>query len=166
MNGPEETYRIGQGSDLHRLVEGRPLVLGGVSVPFEKGLLGHSDADVLTHAVTNAVLGALGLGDIGRHFPDDDPAYEGADSLELLRVAAELMERAGYEAANVDATIVAPRPKLTPFVDRMAENLAKVLGVERGRVNVKATTNEGLGPEGRGEAMSAQAAVLLRRRGR
>ena len=153
--------RIGQGYDVHRLTEGRALVLGGVTVPWEKGLLGHSDADVLTHAVMDALLGAAGLGDIGKHFPDTDPAYKGADSLKLLARVAALLEERGYAVGNVDATILAQRPKLAPHIPAMRENLAWVMGISPDQVNVKATTEEGLGFTGSGEGMAAHAVCLL-----
>ena len=153
--------RIGHGYDVHRLVEGRKLILGGVEIPFEKGLLGHSDADVLTHAVMDALLGAAGLGDIGRLFPDTDPAYAGADSLVLLDAVMERLRAAGYRVGNVDATILAQRPKLAPHIPAMRANLARRMGVEPGRVNVKATTEEKLGFTGSGEGMAAHAVCLL-----
>lgn len=153
--------RIGQGYDVHRLVEGKRLILGGVEIPWEKGLLGHSDADVLTHAVMDALCGAAGLGDIGTLFPDSDPRYAGADSIALLRQVAALLREKGYAVVNVDAALIAQRPKIAPYKAEMAENLAGALGVERDRVNVKATTEEGLGFTGDGSGMAAQAAVLL-----
>ena len=153
--------RIGHGYDVHRLTEGRKLILGGVDIPWEKGLLGHSDADVLTHAVMDALLGAAGLGDIGRHFPDSDPAYAGADSLKLLAHVVELLEERGFSVGNVDATILAQRPKLAPYIPQMRDNLARVMGVEPEQVNVKATTEEGLGFTGSGEGMAAHAVCLL-----
>ena len=153
--------RIGHGYDVHRLVQGRKLILGGVEVPWEMGLLGHSDADVLTHAVMDALLGAAGLWDIGHAFPDTDPAYEGISSLILLERVMEQLERRGLRVGNVDATILAQRPKLAPHIPRMAENLARVMKVEPGRVNVKATTEEGLGFTGSGEGMAAHAVALL-----
>ncbi len=153
--------RIGHGYDVHRLTEGRKLILGGVEIPYEKGLLGHSDADVLTHAVMDALLGAAGLGDIGGAFPDSDPLYEGISSLLLLdRVMEKLAER-GFSVGNVDATIAAQRPKLAPHIPAMRENLATRLGIPPDRVNVKATTEEGLGFTGSGEGMSAHAVCLL-----
>ncbi|MBI1318229.1 MAG: 2-C-methyl-D-erythritol 2,4-cyclodiphosphate synthase [Candidatus Hydrogenedens sp.] len=154
-------YRIGQGYDLHRLEEGRELILAGVSIPFDKGLMGHSDADVLCHAVTDALLGALARGDIGSHFPDNDPAYKGADSVDLLQRIVRVVTGAGYKVENLDCTVVAERPKLRDYIDRMRQNLAEVLGVPTSHVSVKAKTNEGVGPEGRGEAISAQVVVLL-----
>ena len=153
--------RIGHGYDVHRLVEGRKLILGGVDIPYEKGLLGHSDADVLVHAVMDALLGAAGLGDIGRHFSDSDPAYAGADSLNLLDHVMELLREHGWKVGNVDATILAQRPKLAPYIPVMQENLATLMLVEPGRVNVKATTEEKLGFTGSGEGMAAHAVCLL-----
>ena len=153
--------RIGHGYDVHRLVEGRRLILGGVEVPHTLGLLGHSDADVLTHAVMDALLGAAGLGDIGRHFPDTDPAYAGADSLKLLDHVVELLGARGWQVGNVDATILAQRPKLAPHIPRMRANLATRMGIREDRVNVKATTEEGLGFTGAGEGMAAHAVALL-----
>ena len=151
--------RFGMGYDVHRLVEGRKLILGGVDVPFEKGLLGHSDADVLLHAVSDALLGAAALGDIGRHFPDTDPAYKGADSRKLLAHVRGLLTEHGYAIGNVDATIVAQRPKLMSFSPQMTKNIAETLGVELDQVNVKATTEEKLGFTGSGEGISAYAVV-------
>ncbi|MGM9605979.1 MAG: 2-C-methyl-D-erythritol 2,4-cyclodiphosphate synthase [Oscillospiraceae bacterium] len=153
--------RIGQGYDVHRLVEGRKLILGGVEVPFERGLLGHSDADVLTHAVMDALLGAAGLGDIGQHFPDSDPAYAGADSLRLLAAVMEKLTAAGWQVGNVDATVIAQRPKLATFLPQMRQNLALIMGVLPDQINVKATTEEGLGFTGSGEGIAAQAVALL-----
>lgn len=153
--------RIGQGYDVHRLVEGRPLILGGVTIPFERGLLGHSDADALLHAITDALLGAAGLGDIGRHFPDDDPRYAGADSRVLLRAAVGLLRENGWKVGNVDATVVAQRPKIAPHVAAMVDKIAADLGIGRDRVNVKGKTNEALGYLGRGEAIEAQAVALI-----
>ncbi|HOE67838.1 MAG TPA: 2-C-methyl-D-erythritol 2,4-cyclodiphosphate synthase [Candidatus Hydrogenedentes bacterium] len=153
--------RVGLGYDLHRLVEGRPLILGGVMVPWEKGLFGHSDADVLAHAITDALLGAAALGNIGQHFPDTDPAYKDADSLRLLAEAAAMLRGSGYAIVNVDANIVAQRPKLNPHIDSMRQNIAACLGLPVDRVSVKAKTNEEVGPEGRGEAISAQAVALV-----
>ena len=156
--------RIGHGYDVHRLVEGRDLILGGVKIPYEKGLLGHSDADVLLHAVSDALLGAAGMGDIGRHFPDTDPAYKGADSLKLLACVVEKIRNAGYGISNVDVTMIAQKPKLMPYIDQMQENIAKTLGVELSRVNVKATTEEHLGFTGDGSGMSCHAVCLLENR--
>lgn len=153
--------RIGQGYDVHRLTEGRKLILGGVEIPWEKGLLGHSDADVLTHAVMDALSGAAKLGDIGKLFPDTDPQYAGADSIGLLRQVAELLKERGYAVVNVDAVLIAQRPKIAPYRERMEENLAAALGVDRDQVNVKATTEEGLGFTGDGSGMAAQAVALL-----
>lgn len=156
--------RIGHGYDVHRLVEGRKLILGGVEVPFEKGLDGHSDADVLTHAVMDAVLGGAALGDIGRHFPDTDPAYAGADSLELARHVARILAQAGWKVANLDATLLCQRPKLAPYIPAMRENLAQALGLEVEAVSVKATTEEHLGFTGQGLGIAAHAVALLERR--
>lgn len=153
--------RIGQGYDVHRLISDRKLILGGVEVPFERGLLGHSDADVLTHAVMDALLGAAGLGDIGQHFPDSDPAYAGADSLRLLTAVMEKLTDAGWRVGNVDATIIAQRPKLASYLPQMRQNLALAMGVLPNQVNVKATTEEGLGFTGSGEGIAAQAVALL-----
>lgn len=159
-----ESVRIGIGYDIHRLVEGRKLVLGGVEVPFEKGLLGHSDSDVLTHAICDALLGAAALGDIGTHFPDSDPRWAGASSLEFLARVVELVTQKGYRVANVDATVMAERPKLMPHIEAIRESLSSVLRIDVDQVNVKAKTNEGLESVGRNEAMAAQAVVLLHRR--
>ena len=153
--------RIGHGYDVHRLVEGRKLILGGVEIPYERGLLGHSDADVLTHAVMDALLGAAALGDIGRHFPDTDPAYAGADSLKLLDHVVELLEEKGYQVGNVDATILAQKPKLAPYIEKMRDNLAARMKVEPDQVNVKATTEEKLGFTGAEEGIAAHAVALL-----
>lgn len=153
--------RIGHGYDVHRLTEGRRLVLGGVEIPFERGLMGHSDADVLTHAVMDALLGAAGLWDIGHAFPDTDPAYEGADSIELLGRVMEMLREKGYTVHNADATILAQRPKLSPHIPAMRRRLAEAIDLPPERVNVKATTEEGLGFTGSGEGMAAHAVVLL-----
>ena len=153
--------RIGHGYDVHKLVEGRDLILGGVKIPYEKGLLGHSDADVLLHAVSDSLLGAAALGDIGKHFPDTDPAYKGADSLELLRVVGKKVAEAGYKVGNVDVTMIAQRPKLKDHIPAMRENIARVLNVEVGQVNVKATTEEYLGFTGDGSGMACHAVCLL-----
>lgn len=153
--------RIGHGYDVHRLTEGRKLILGGVDIPYEKGLLGHSDADVLTHAIMDALLGAAALGDIGKLFPDTDPAYAGADSLMLLERVRERLSKAGYRVGNIDATILAQRPKLSPHIPQMRTNLANRLGIEVDQVSVKATTEEGLGFTGTGEGMAAHAVCLL-----
>lgn len=155
--------RFGMGYDVHRLVEGRKLILGGVEIPWEKGLLGHSDADVLLHAVADALLGAAALGDIGKHFPDTDDKFKGADSMKLLTEVVRLVHEKGYTVGNVDATIVAQAPKLAPHIEKMAENIAEVLGVERDSVNVKATTEERLGFTGSGEGMSAYAVAGIKK---
>ena len=153
--------RIGHGYDVHRLVEGRRLILGGVEIPFEKGLLGHSDADVLAHAVMDALLGAAALGDIGKLFPDSDPAYAGADSLVLLRRVTDMLKENGYTVGNVDATVLAQRPKLAPHIPLMRERLAAAMEVDPGQVSVKATTEEGLGFTGTGEGIAAHAVALI-----
>ena len=155
--------RFGIGYDVHRLVEGRKLILGGVDVPYEKGLLGHSDADVLLHAISDALLGAAALGDIGRHFPDTDERFKGADSGKLLEEVARLVRAEGYTIGNVDATIVAQAPKLLPYIPRMRDNIARMLGIAAGDVNVKATTEERLGFTGSGEGMSAYAIAGIER---
>lgn len=160
-----DSSRIGIGYDIHRLVEGRKLVLGGIEIPFERGLLGHSDSDVLTHAICDALLGAAALGDIGTHFPDKDPRWAGASSLDLLRQVVELLTKQGFRVTNVDATVMAERPTLRPHVDSMRERLASALGVRADQVSVKAKTSEGLESVGRNEAMAAQAIVLIHRRG-
>jgi 2-C-methyl-D-erythritol 2,4-cyclodiphosphate synthase len=153
--------RVGTGYDLHRLVEGRPLILGGVTVPHTHGLAGHSDADVLAHAITDAILGAVAGGDIGRHFPDTDPRWKGADSLAMLAHAVAIAREAGYAVSNVDAVIIAERPKLLPHLPAIRERLAGVIGVPAGCVSVKGKTNEGVGELGRGEAMAVHATALL-----
>ena len=153
--------RIGQGYDVHKLVEGRKLILGGVEIPYEKGLLGHSDADVLTHALMDALLGACALGDIGRLFPDTDPAYKGADSLKLLDKVVQVLEEKNFQVGNVDVTVIAQAPKLAPYVPRMRENIALHLKVGTDRVSVKATTEEHLGFTGRGEGIAAQAVCIV-----
>lgn len=153
--------RIGQGYDVHRLTAGRKLILGGVEIPFEKGLLGHSDADVLLHALCDALLGAAALGDIGKHFPDSDPSYAGVSSLVLLEATARLLREAGYTVGNVDSTVIAQRPKLAPFLPEMRGNIARVLGIPVENVSVKATTEEGLGFTGSGEGIAASAVALL-----
>ena len=155
--------RIGEGWDTHALAEGRPLVLGGVTIPHSRGLAGHSDADALAHAITDALLGAAALGDIGRHFPDTDERFKGADSLALLAEAARRVRDAGYEIGNVDATIVAQAPKMAPHIGAMREKLAAALAVDYGRVNVKAKTAEKMGPVGRGESIEARAVCLITR---
>ena len=153
--------RIGHGYDVHKLVEGRDLILGGVKIPYEKGLLGHSDADVLLHAVSDALLGAAALGDIGRHFPDTDPAYKGADSLKLLACVVEKIRAAGYRVENVDVTMIAQKPKLMSYIPQMQKNIADTLGISLSQVNVKATTEEHLGFTGDGSGMSCHAVCLL-----
>ena len=153
--------RIGTGYDVHRLGPDRRMIIGGVCIPYELGLVGHSDADVLAHAITDAMLGGAGLGDIGLHFPDTDPAYKGADSLELMKHAAGLISKEGLRVCNIDATIIAQAPKMRPFIEQMRENIADALGLDRAFVNVKATTEEGLGFTGEGEGIAAQAVCLL-----
>ena len=153
--------RIGHGYDVHRLVEGRDLILGGVKIPYEKGLLGHSDADVLLHAVSDALLGAAGLGDIGRHFPDTDPKYKGADSLELLRQVYRKISEKGYRVGNIDVTMIAQRPKLKDYIPQMQANIAAAVETAPDQVNVKATTEEKLGFTGTGEGMACHAVCLL-----
>ena len=156
--------RIGHGYDVHRLVEGRRLILGGVEIPWEKGLLGHSDADVLTHAVMDALAGAARLGDIGKLFPDTDPAYKGISSLKLLEIVNQRIREAGYELGNADVTIIAQKPKLAGYISQMEENLAEVLQTERKQINVKATTTEKLGFTGRGEGIAAEAVCIIKSR--
>ena len=153
--------RIGMGYDVHMLVENRDLILGGVKIPYEKGLLGHSDADVLLHAIMDALLGAAALGDIGKHFPDTDPAYKGASSMELLKQVGALIEQKLYVIGNIDATIIAQRPKMAPHIEKMRENVAEALGIEKDQINIKATTEEGLGFTGSGEGISSQAIAAL-----
>lgn len=153
--------RIGMGYDVHRLVEGREMVIGGVKIPYEKGLLGHSDADVLLHAISDALLGAAALGDIGKHFPDSDPAYKGISSLILLQKVGELLAESGYLIENIDSTIIAQAPKMRPHIDTMRQNIADALELNVNQVNVKATTEEGLGFTGTGEGISAQAVCIL-----
>ena len=153
--------RIGMGYDVHKLVEGRKLIIGGVEIPHEKGLLGHSDADVLLHAISDALLGAAALGDIGKHFPDTDPEYKDADSLKLLARVGQLLEEHNYFIENIDATIIAQQPKMRPHIDKMRENIAGALGIEVSQVNVKATTEEGLGFTGAKEGISSQAICML-----
>ena len=159
--GKGKKMRIGMGYDVHKLVEGRDLIMGGVKIPYEKGLLGHSDADVLLHAISDALLGAATLGDIGKHFPDTDPAYKGADSLKLLVEVGKLLENECYLIENIDATIIAQAPKMRPHIDIMRQNIADALCIDISQVNVKATTEEGLGFTGKGEGISAQAICLL-----
>jgi 2-C-methyl-D-erythritol 2,4-cyclodiphosphate synthase len=153
--------RVGLGYDVHRLVEGRKLILGGVEIPHEKGLLGHSDADVITHAITDSILGALALGDIGKHFPDTDEKYKGADSVKLLSHVYELVKSKGYKIGNVDSTIIAQRPKLAPYIDQMREVIAKTLETEIDNINIKATTEENLGFTGSEDGISSQSICLL-----
>lgn len=153
--------RIGMGYDVHRLVEDRALIIGGVEIPYEKGLLGHSDADVLLHAIMDALLGAAAMGDIGKHFPDTDPEYKGISSLVLMEKVGELLRENGFIIENIDATIIAQAPKMRPYIDSMRENIARVLEVDVGCVNVKATTEEGLGFTGAGEGISSQAICML-----
>lgn len=153
--------RVGMGYDVHKLVEDRELILGGVTIPYEKGLLGHSDADVLLHAVMDALLGAAALGDIGKHFPDTDPQYKGISSIRLLEYVAALLDEQNYIVENIDATIIAQRPKMRPYIDTMRENVAKALKISVDQVNIKATTEEGLGFTGSGEGISSQAVCAL-----
>ena len=160
----EKEMRIGSGYDVHRLVEDRKLILGGVEIPYEKGLLGHSDADCLTHAIMDAILGAAALGDIGQHFPDTDERYKGADSIVLLKVVRTLIEEKGYRVGNIDSTIIAQRPKMAGYLDSMREIIAESLGIDKDRVNVKATTEEKLGFTGEGLGIACQAVALLEER--
>ena len=153
--------RVGMGYDVHKLVENRKLILGGVEIPYEYGLLGHSDADVLVHAIMDALLGAAALRDIGRHFPDNDPAYEGADSIELLKKVGEMLEERMYLIENIDATVIAQKPKLLPYIDTMVKNVAEALHLEENQVNIKATPEEGLGFTGKKEGISAQAICCI-----
>lgn len=154
-------FRIGHGYDVHRLTADRRLILGGVEIPYTRGLLGHSDADVLVHAIIDSLLGAAALGDIGKHFPDHDPAYRGADSLALLATTSALLEKKGYRVGNLDATVMAESPKLAPYIEEMRQKIAGALGIDVDRVSVKATTEEGLGFTGKGEGMAAHAVCLL-----
>ena len=156
--------RIGSGYDVHKLVENRDLILGGVKIPYEKGLLGHSDADVLLHAISDALLGAAALGDIGKHFPDTDPQFKGADSRKLLAHVWGLIFEKGYDIMNIDATVIAQRPKLAPHIEQMRKNIAETLKLDVDQINVKATTEEGLGFTGAGEGIAASAVCLLRKR--
>ena len=153
--------RVGMGYDVHKLTENRKLILGGVEIPYEKGLLGHSDADVLLHAIMDALLGAAALGDIGKHFPDTDPAYKGASSIELLKHVGKLIDEKLYIIGNIDATIIAQKPKMMPHIEKMRENVAKARNIEKNQVNIKATTEEGLGFTGSGEGISSQAICAL-----
>jgi 2-C-methyl-D-erythritol 2,4-cyclodiphosphate synthase len=156
-------FRIGQGFDVHQLTEGRPLIIGGIEIPYEKGLLGHSDADVLLHTVADACLGAVGEGDIGKHFPDTDPAFKDADSAKLLSYVWEVVKTKGYSLSNVDCTIIAQKPKMAPYIEKMRERIAELLEGSIDQVNVKATTTEKLGFTGRGEGIAAQAVILLQK---
>ena len=154
-------FRIGQGFDVHQLVEGRPLIIGGITIPYEKGLLGHSDADVLLHTVSDACLGAIGEGDIGKHFPDTDPNFKDADSAKLQQHVWELVKKKGYKLGNIDCTIIAQKPKMAPYIEQIKGRIAELLEADPSQVNVKATTTEKLGFAGRGEGIAAQATVLL-----
>ncbi|MGM0924516.1 MAG: 2-C-methyl-D-erythritol 2,4-cyclodiphosphate synthase [Bacillota bacterium] len=156
--------RIGQGFDVHQLVEGRPLILGGIEIPYEKGLLGHSDADVLLHTVADACLGAIAAGDIGKHFPDTDPEFKDADSAKLLQHVWQLVKEKGYALLNIDCTIIAQKPKMSPYIDQMRERIAELLEADINQVNVKATTTEQLGFTGRGEGIASQATVLIQKK--
>ncbi|BCB01964.1 2-C-methyl-D-erythritol 2,4-cyclodiphosphate synthase [Bacillus sp. KH172YL63] len=157
-------FRIGQGFDVHQLVEGRPLIMGGITIPYEKGLLGHSDADVLLHAVADACLGAIAAGDIGKHFPDTDPEFKDADSAKLLQHVWALVKEEGYELGNIDCTIIAQKPKMAPYIDEMRQSIATLLEAEITDVNVKATTSEKLGFTGRGEGIAAQTTILIKKK--
>jgi len=154
-------FRIGQGFDVHQLLEGRPLIIGGIEIPYEKGLLGHSDADVLLHAITDAILGAVGLGDIGTHYPDTDPAYKGADSKALLKNSWNLVKEKGYKVGNLDCTIIAQKPKMAPYIDDMKQCIARILEANVEKINIKATTTERLGFTGREEGIASLAVILL-----
>ena len=156
-------FRIGQGFDVHQLTEGRPLIIGGITIPYEKGLLGHSDADVLLHTVADACLGAIGEGDIGRHFPDTDPNFKDADSAKLMEHVWQLVKDRGYELVNADCTIIAQKPKMAPYIQQMKERIAGLLNASPEQINVKATTTEKLGFTGRGEGIASQVVVLLKR---
>jgi len=156
-------FRIGQGFDVHQLTEGRPLIIGGIIIPYEKGLLGHSDADVLLHTVSDACLGAIGEGDIGKHFPDTDPNFKDADSAKLMAHVWQLVKDKGYELVNADCTIIAQKPKMAPYIEQMRERIAELLEASPEQVNVKATTTEKLGFTGRGEGIASQAVVLLKK---
>ncbi|MGF3106173.1 2-C-methyl-D-erythritol 2,4-cyclodiphosphate synthase [Rossellomorea sp. DUT-2] len=157
-------FRIGQGFDVHQLVEERPLIMGGITIPYEKGLLGHSDADVLLHAVADACLGAVAAGDIGKHFPDTDPEFKDADSAKLLQHVWALVKEEGYELGNIDCTIIAQKPKMAPYIDEMRQSIAALLEADITQVNVKATTSEQLGFTGRGEGIAAQTTVLIKKK--
>ncbi|MDR7080426.1 2-C-methyl-D-erythritol 2,4-cyclodiphosphate synthase [Neobacillus niacini] len=156
-------FRIGQGFDVHQLTEGRPLIIGGITIPYEKGLLGHSDADVLLHTISDACLGAIGEGDIGRHFPDTDPEFKDADSAKLMEHVWQLVKEKGYELVNADCTIIAQKPKMAPYIQQMKERIAQLLDADSEQINVKATTTEKLGFTGRGEGIASQVAVLLKK---
>ena len=156
-------FRIGQGFDVHQLTEGRPLIIGGITIPYEKGLLGHSDADVLLHTISDACLGAIGEGDIGRHFPDTDPEFKDADSAKLMEHVWQLVKDKGYELVNADCTIIAQKPKMAPYIQQMKERIAQLLDADPEQINVKATTTEKLGFTGRGEGIASQVAVLLKK---
>lgn len=155
------SFRIGHGYDVHKLLQGRALILGGVEIEYERGCLGHSDADVLLHAIMDSLLGAAALGDIGRHFPDTDPAYKGASSIDLLKKVVDLLNKKGASVVNIDATLILQRPKVAPYIDKMRDNIADAVGISRDAVNVKATTEEGLGFTGSGEGVSAHAVALI-----
>lgn len=157
-------FRIGQGFDVHQLVEERPLIMGGITIPYEKGLLGHSDADVLLHAVADACLGAIAAGDIGKHFPDTDPEFKDADSAKLLQHVWALVKEEGYELGNIDCTIIAQKPKMAPYIDEMRQSIATLLEADIAEVNVKATTSEKLGFTGRGEGIAAQTTILIKKK--
>ncbi|MCA1066432.1 2-C-methyl-D-erythritol 2,4-cyclodiphosphate synthase [Rossellomorea sp. AcN35-11] len=157
-------FRIGQGFDVHQLVEGRPFIIGGITIPYEKGLLGHSDADVLLHAVADACLGAIAEGDIGKHFPDTDPEFKDADSAKLLEHVWALVKEEGYELGNIDCTIIAQKPKMAPYIDEMRQSIATLLEADIAEVNVKATTSEKLGFTGRGEGIAAQTTILIKKK--
>jgi 2-C-methyl-D-erythritol 2,4-cyclodiphosphate synthase len=157
-------FRIGQGFDVHQLTEGRPLIIGGITIPYEKGLLGHSDADVLLHTISDACLGAIGEGDIGRHFPDTDPEFKDADSAKLMEHVWQLVKDRGYELVNADCTIIAQKPKMAPYIQQMKERIAELLNASPEQINVKATTTEKLGFTGRGEGIASQAVVLLKKK--
>lgn len=158
----QKNMRIGMGYDVHKLTENRKLILGGVDIPYEKGLLGHSDADVLIHAIMDAILGAAALGDIGKHFPDTDPAYEGISSIKLMEHVAGLLRENGFEIGNIDATVIAQKPKLAAYIPQMRQNMADALDIEVSQINVKATTEEGLGFTGAGQGIASQAICLLK----
>jgi 2-C-methyl-D-erythritol 2,4-cyclodiphosphate synthase len=159
-----EMFRIGQGFDVHQLTEGRPLIIGGITIPYEKGLFGHSDADVLLHTIADACLGAIGEGDIGRHFPDTDPEFKNADSARLLEHVWGLVKQKGYRLGNLDCTIIAQKPKMSPYIEQMKDKIAELLEAAPGQINVKATTTEKLGFTGRGEGIASQAVVLLQKK--